>query len=228
MPLTARQEEMIRNAKPMDDLTIRLMLRENPELAELLCRIILARENLHVVKLRTQYDASRGGIARGITLDALTRDDAGSVENFEIQIGASGLDPKRGRYHSSVMDVEHLDPGEDFSELPESFVIFICDDDPYGKGEPVYVAKRNVYTTDRVNYTKARDYVQDFGDRQYILYVNGAWKGDDALGRLVHDFHCTDPEEMYYPLMAQRLRYLKQTEDGNGRTCRGDLQRWKG
>lgn len=50
MPLTARQEEMIRNAKPMDDLTIRLMLRENPELAELLCRIILARENLHVVE----------------------------------------------------------------------------------------------------------------------------------------------------------------------------------
>lgn len=214
MPLTARQEEMIRKAVPMDDLTIRLMLRENPELAELLCRIILAINNLRVVKLRTQYDASRGGIARGVTLDALVEDDKGRVENFEIQINARGWSPKRGRYHAAVLDIEYLDAGSGFSALPESFVIFFCDGDPYGKNEPVYVVKRTVWTTDHIDYTKGKDYIRDYGDSEYILYVNGAWRGDDALGRLMHDFHCADPNDMHYPQMAKRLRYLKETEKG--------------
>ena len=35
-----------------------------------------------------------------------------------------------------------------------------------------------------------------FGDGEHILYVNGAYRGDSDLGRLMHDFSCTDAKDM--------------------------------
>lgn len=207
MPITPEQAEKISRVTPMDDLTIRLMLRKNPRLAERICRIVLRDDTLRVLKVETQYDASRGGIARGITLDALVDDNQGRIHNLEIQLDARGLNPERGRYHASILDVEHLDAGKEFMDLSDTFVIFLCDNDPYGKGAPIYVVERRVRTED------GKD-VQAYGDRQYILYVNGDWAEDDELGKLVHDFHCSDPQAMFYPEMAERLRYLKGTERG--------------
>lgn len=108
------------------------------------------------------------------------------------------------------MDVEHLDPGEDFSELPESFVIFICDDDPYGKGEPVYVAKRNVYTTDRVNYTKARDYVQDFGDRVQWARIIGRLRTKQWTLRANYRTGNTGPETRWRARSWSNNRFRHQ------------------
>lgn len=207
MPLTEEQEKHIREATPMDDVTIRLMLRKHKKLAELICQIILGEKSLRVLNIRTQYDASRGGIARGITMDAVIEANAQRVINLEIQIDARGRSPQRGRYHAGILDVEYLNSGEDFSELPETFVIFICDHDPFGKGE-------RIYRVDRMIRTETGSQPVEYGDRQHILYVNGDWKGDDELGKLVHDFHCADADDMHFPLMAERLRYLKETEVG--------------
>ena len=49
------------------------------------------------------------------------------------------LDPHRARYHSSVLDVENLDAGQEFNDLPDTYTIFITEEDFYGMGEPLYV-----------------------------------------------------------------------------------------
>ena len=59
-----------------------------------------------------------------------------------------------------------------------------------------------------------------FGDESHILYVNGEYRGDDAVGRLMHDFHCADPQGMYYPVLADRTRYFKEDEKGVSSMCR--------
>ena len=46
------------------------------------------------------------------------------------------------------------------------------------------------------------------------MYVNGKYKGDDPLGRLMHDFSTSNADEMYYEELAQRMRFLKQDEEG--------------
>jgi hypothetical protein len=53
-----------------------------------------------------------------------------------------------------------------------------------------------------------------FGDGSHILYVNGQYRGNDDIGRLMHDFSCTDPDEMNYEELAGRARYFKQNEGG--------------
>ena len=60
-----------------------------------------------------------------------------------------------------------------------------------------------------------------FGDGLHILYVNGEYRNvDTPVGRLMHDFHCTKSEDMYSKVLADEVKYLKETEGGRGRMCR--------
>ena len=58
------------------------------------------------------------------------------------------------------------------------------------------------------------------GDGAHILYVNGEYRGGSALGKLIHDFNCTDAGEMNYELLAQKTRYLKENPKGVSEMCK--------
>ncbi len=62
---------------------------------------------------------------RSAILDCVARDSEGKQFDVEIQQDNEGASPKRARYHSGLMDMNTLNPGQDFDELPESYVIFI-------------------------------------------------------------------------------------------------------
>lgn len=66
----------------------------------------------------------------------------------EIQQDNEGASPKRARYHSGLMDMNTLNPGQDFDELPESYVIFITRDDILGYGLPIYHIDRHIKEAD--------------------------------------------------------------------------------
>ena len=207
MPLTKEQLEKLAKTTPIDDLAIRFMLRDNLELAELLCQTVLEETGLRVKSVRTQYDASRGGIARAITMDVVIFDERDRVHNYEVQMDLGDMPPERVRYHCAVLDVEFLDAGQDFADLPDTFVVILCNHDPFGKGDPLYYVKRTVYR-------KSGEVLEEYKDRQLIIYVNGDWRGDDALGRLMQDFHCKNPDDMYYAQMAEPFRTLTETREG--------------
>ena len=57
-------------------------------------------------------------------------------------------------------------------------------------------------------------------DDSHILYVNGAYRGDSDIGKLMHDFSCTDPGRMNYPLMEEVTRYYKETQEGVEYMCK--------
>ena len=44
--------------------------------------------------------------------------------------------------------------------------------------------------------------------------MNGNYKGNDEIGQLMKDFHQTDPEKMHYDVLAQGVKYFKETEKG--------------
>ena len=58
-----------------------------------------------------------------------------------------------------------------------------------------------------------------FGDGSHILYVNGKYRGDDELGKLMHDFLCTDPDDMNYEALAKKARYFKKSDEGGAAMC---------
>ena len=56
--------------------------------------------------------------------------------------------------------------------------------------------------------------IQVGNDEASKLYVNNKIKDNTPLGRLMHDFNCSNPNDMYYPELAEKARYFKETEKG--------------
>ena len=50
--------------------------------------------------------------------------------------------------------------------------------------------------------------------------MNGEYRDDSDIGKLMHDFNCTSAEEMNFDLMAERTRYLKENPKGVGSMCK--------
>ena len=58
-----------------------------------------------------------------------------------------------------------------------------------------------------------------FGDMAHIIYVNCENKSRTKLSRLMQDFHCTEAKDMKYGLLADRVRYFKETQKGRDEMC---------
>lgn len=78
---------------------------------------------------------------KGIRLDVYAKDEANKHYNVEMQVRREISIEKRARYYHSQMDMELLSAGISYEELPDTFVIFICDYDPFGKGLYYYTCR---------------------------------------------------------------------------------------
>ena len=54
---------------------------------------------------------------------------------------------------------------------------------------------------------------------EHILYVNGEYRGESDLGKLMRDFNRTKADDMNFELMADRTRYLKENPKGVSKMC---------
>ena len=193
------QEDLqrLRRLRPIDDDFMRCLFKDNIPLAEFVLRIITDKPDLVITDCETQKDMKRLAGARSICLDAYGTDSAGKRYDLEIQREDKGADPHRARYHSSVMDIESLHSGQEFTELPDTYTIFIIEKDFYGLGE-------SIYPIERINLVTGKP----FEDGEHILYVNGEYRGDSNIGKLMHDFNCTKADDMNFEPLAERTRYL--------------------
>lgn len=176
--------------------------------AELLLKIILGRDDLKVsdVKTQKQLNSLNG---RSVWLDIYATDSTGSKYDIEIQRASKGANPKRARYHSSMVDSAMLKEGEDFAHLRENYVVFITEKDVIGTNKPIYHIDRVIL----------EDNIQ-FEDGEHIIYVNGSIRAKNtALGKLMSDFFCTEAKDMYYKELSDRVRHYKETEKGVDDMC---------
>lgn len=202
-----RYKDVIKELTIMNDIFMRNVLKKR-ECAEYILRIIMEMKDLQVVDHIVQKDY-KNLQGRSAILDCVAKDDKDKRYNVEIQQESEGVSPKRARYHSGLLDMNTLNPGQDYEELPESYVIFITRDDVPGKGLPIYHADRVIEETGEM-----------FGDGAHIIYVNSSIQNEDtALGRLMHDLHCKNADEMYSEILSKRVSELKETQKGENSMC---------
>ena len=181
---------------------------EDEVCAEFLLKIILNRDDLVVKRSNSQYSI-KNLQGRSVRLDILAVDKQNHVYNIEIQRNDKGAGIKRARYNSSLLDANVAEPGEEYNALNETFVIFITERDVLGDGLPIYHIDRIIRETGTL-----------FGDESHIIYVNSQIKDDTALGKLMHDFSCTNAKDMYYKVLAERVHYFKEDEKGVAIMCK--------
>lgn len=195
--------DLIQKMCLMDDELMEACFAGHNECVELVIRVILGRDDLVVKKSEIQKTIK--GMRRSVRLDIFAVDSEGRRYNIEFQRLDSGGNPKRARFNASIIDVSSLKPGQEFSELPEVYVIFITEHDVLGEGRPLY-------TIDRVIAESGKP----FGDGSHIVYVNCEdYDTSTPLGKLVHDFLCRDSkDEYYYEALRERISYLKEEQEG--------------
>ncbi len=202
-----RDMERIRRLCLMDDVFFNVCMDGYIEGMACILRVILEMPDLVVERVTTQKTAGslRG---RGVRFDAFAR--AGKrLMNIEVQRDDRGAAPERARFNSSMMDARELQKGEEVTELPETYVIFITEKDVLGEGLPICHIHRVIEETGK-----------PFGDRSHIVYVNGEVRDATPLGRLMHDFFCQDAEDMHYEELKKRASFFKEEEGGRGKMCK--------
>ena len=79
--------------------------------------------------------------AKGIRLDVFVKDETDRSYDIEMQVIGKKHLPLRARYYQSVLDISSLHAGDDYECLAESYVIFLCLEDIFHKGLPIYTFK---------------------------------------------------------------------------------------
>lgn len=197
----------IRDFRLMDDNFMSKVFEDKP-CAEFLLRIILNRDDLKVKEVHGQHDLNNIQ-GRSVRLDILAVNQEKHTYNIEVQRNDHGAGAKGARYNSSLLDANLTNPGDAYDALNEIYVIFITENDVLRGGLPIYHINRIIEETGK-----------PFGDDAHIIYVNSQIKDETALGKLMHDFTCTDPDDMNYPVLAQRVRYFKEDTKGVTTMCK--------
>ena len=200
--------ERIKNFRLMDDDFMTKCFDGDPVYIQEVLRVVMNLPELEVVNVQTQVFVGNL-LYRSVRMDVKAHDRQGKWINVEVQRKDRGADRKRSRYNSSMMDVGLLEKSTDFDELPDVWVIFITEHDVMGRGDAIYQIERcDVKTGER------------FNDGSHILYVNGAYRGNDKYGELMHDFFCTNPDDMYNETLANRVRFFKESKEGVAIMCK--------
>ena len=78
----------------------------------------------------------------------------------------------------------------------------------FEKGQAVYFVNKTLNITDEDGNNLP------FDDGCNIMYINGDYRGDNSLGKLMHDFSTPNADEMYFDELASKVRFHKQDEQG--------------
>ena len=198
---------LIENFRLMDDTFMSKCLENAPECIELILQIILGKKDLKVVKSQTEYPI-KSLQGRGVRFDVFARDSEGKEYDIEIQRADKGAEPKRARYNSALMDANALKAGEDFDKLRDTYVIFITENDMMKRGKDTY------------SYQRRDDMGECLGDGTHIIYVNGATRSKSDIGKLMHDFLCSNAAEMYFDILKRQVSHFKNSDEGRHVMCK--------
>ena len=129
------------NKRKFQELTIRdnfmfsaVMMRNNN------CKKFLEMLlGIEIQKIEVCYEKSifYNPESKGVRLDVYAKDEKNTRYDIEMQVAEEDLG-KRVRYYHSQMDMDLLESGHEYRELPKAYVIFVCNFDPFGEGKYCY------------------------------------------------------------------------------------------
>lgn len=190
----------------MDDIFFSVVMEHN-DAAEYLLSKLLDKE-IRVIENKTQYSI-RNAETHSIVLDALIQDDSGRLYNVEIQVGDQENHERRIRYYHTAIDWSVHKKGKDYSKLPELYMLFISDFDPFEKN--------------KVHYEIAH-YVKDTGleydNGIHIHYFNTVVNDGTFLSELLQYLKYSDPNNDKFGALSQQVKNHKVKNEGVDSMCK--------
>ena len=195
-------KQVIRSLCMMNNRFMNFMLDDNKEAAQVFLRVILGDDKIKVRNVRIQ-SFIQNIYGHSSQLDILAQDSEGRYFNVEVQRSDEGAPARRARFYSSILDTHLLQPSKLYEELPDTYVIFITENDVLRDNLPLYDIRRTI-----------KQSAKCFEDGSHIIYVNSQRRDNTALGKLMQDLYCTEPKNLHYHEFAERMEFLKYSKEG--------------
>ena len=175
-------------ARKFKDLTIRdafmfAAVMSDPEICRRVLELALGIP-ISEVHIQTEKTMAYHSEYHGVRLDVYADDAEKRRFNVEMQVTLQKFLPKRSRYYHDQIDMDALLAGDSYENLPDTYVIFICDFDPFG--EELYRYSTGTYCKETGNQVN---------DGVETIYLNAHGKNRKDI-----------PEEL-----LQFLDYVKNT-----------------
>ena len=166
--------------KSLQDLTIKdpfmfAAVMNDPENCAGLLRMVLDIPIDHVV-VETEKSLVYHPEFHGVRLDVYAKDEAGSRFNVEMQVRTTAIE-HRSRYYQAQMDTDALKTGHSYDELPDVYVIFICDYDPFDCGNYVYTVRNLIAETG-----------QNYDDGRHAVFLNTCGTNENEVSSEIVSF----------------------------------------
>ena len=193
-----------------DDFMFKRVMTD-PEICKGVLERILGIEIARVEYPETEKQIENAYDVRGIRLDVYLKGDDTRYD-IEMQTEPEKAIGKRARYYQSSVDLDTINRSQDFTQLRDVMVIFICTYDPFGKGRHRYTF-REVCQEDR-------SVALDDGASKLILNTRGTMQDvpDGVLRFLKFVENMNTAEVREDALLARiRSRILKERVSREGR-----------
>lgn len=144
------------------------------EICQLFLEELLGIRIQRIEFIDKQKDLSDSYTHHGIRLDVYLKDKAGTVFNVEMQSVRNDDLPKRARFYQGAIDRSELPKAVNYDELPESYVIFVCDFDYFHIGKAV---------GERVSFLKGTE--TEYCDGSYVFFLNSHYTEGNASASIL-------------------------------------------
>ncbi len=188
-------KKTVRNIKKWEDLDITddyifSKFMQEPNTCKDVLEILLPFKVGKIEYIQYQKTIEVAYDTKGIRLDVYVK-DSNKTYNVEMQVGTSQNLAKRVRYYEACIDFEEMEKGMKYDTLHDSYVIFICTFDPFGKGLPCYSFNntcqedaslslndgRHAIFFNAKAYLKEKDSVR----KNFLAFVNGENITDEKI-----------------------------------------------
>ena len=152
----------------MNNYVFSMVMRE-PKRIKPLLEYILDKKIKNIQMVEPEKTMKEKFESKGIRLDLYVEDTDGVVYDVEVQTTDQKNLPRRMRYYQGMLDITFFPAGADYNKMRKSYVIFICNFNPYGE-------KRYIYTFQN-RCDQNREIL--FGDDSVKVVVNT--KGENGI-----------------------------------------------
>ena len=216
--------------KSFDELTIQdNFIFQKVMLKKPICKAVLERlldisiKDIVYIQEEKTLDVSLE--TKSVRLDVYVNDDKGTVFNIEMQTSKDMEElVKRTRFYQSILDMYHLQKGQKYMTLNDSYIIFICT-------FPVFCGNRHKYTFKNIcleehdillNDGATKLFLSTKGTKddiskplqRFLDYVDGHAASDDLLRDIESAVdeakHCKAWREEYSMLSMDHYTYWKE------------------
>ncbi|RGC51011.1 Rpn family recombination-promoting nuclease/putative transposase [Coprococcus catus] len=151
----------------------------------------------------------------GVRLDVMAEEEGTRRRfNVEMQVKTEIALAKRSRYYHAQMDMDALLAGESYDQLADTYVIFICDFDPFGNRLYRYTIENRIQETGNA--------LND-GSQTIILSTKGKNQSEVPvelvrfLQYVAQETDEAETEDDYVKMLQERIKSIKKNRDWEGK-----------